>query len=461
MLDSTTLKRAAFAAVMAILFAAILLHDYSITKAPIDPRNNAVLVAQYAADSDAQVIDGAVSTKPTFASTWSWWYSSWTREYQYWRPISIQAFWAERHLLGNDYGGWFIVSLAGSIVFLVLAATLAWTLTRSRWLTALTMALYALPFWVPWPWAWMTAKPGADAVLIAWKDQPDIWADTFIVLAMLAAARSRYYLALLAGALAVACKESGYLAFPLILAVVVYQGRWRNLSVLHYFAGTCTLCGLAAIRIMALPGGTYHQGINYDWLIRYTNAIDGIPGGAFLGVPAAFAFGVGAFIAWRLRARSLLLSILPMIAGLLIGAAIEAARNGVPYSVGVVMSLDPKCEVLPATILLTCWLIAAESVCRDALARRVAILAALSSYALAAIFAAGPQVGYHALHLCQLFESLFGACLLLATGRAVLLVRVPTWLRRRQTAVVRWQQPEAEPIPLTHPARQRMSGYRS
>jgi hypothetical protein len=281
--------------------------------------------------------------------------------------------------------------------------------------TALWVALYALPIPLPWPYGIVT--PNGICSIDGWKNQPDLWTDTLVTLACLGALSGRYWAALVCAALAVCYKESGWLAFPLMLATVTVAGRLRTVRASHVAVAIGLIAGLVALRASAGHAvfAGYRQGTNANWLSRYIAATGGIYVNTLFTPREAWCYGNTIFLIAVLARR--LRPILSLLAGFgLLAAAVLLSiwTTGIPLDVTAYSLFDPGIPVLPAAIEIAIWIAAVSATFRVPNLRRWALFSVFGSCLCATLFVAAAQVLRHALHLAYAFQSLFVAVLVAA-----------------------------------------------
>jgi len=179
-------------------------------------------------DNDTRMIYTSLESKPTIASTLSWWHEAWTPDFNYWRPLTMQAFWLEKQAFGEEHPlTWMRVTLALHFFATALFALLVLRIAK-RWdVVALSVLLFTAPRPVFLPLK-LYETPAVD-VIYHWKDQPDLFVNILVVGAMLAALDRRWIISLICSALAVCFKESGWLSFPMVATAVAFNGGWRQI----------------------------------------------------------------------------------------------------------------------------------------------------------------------------------------------------------------------------------------
>ncbi|MDR3708991.1 MAG: hypothetical protein P4L33_11880 [Capsulimonadaceae bacterium] len=216
------------------------------------------------ADHDQVVAEATVSKLPTFTSTWHLWTTADTGCGHYWRPLLWMGVWAEYQRFGvSGYAGYVACMVASHLLFLAGFAVVVKQIT-GRWSAALLSVLFfagsrAYP---PMSWAnnllfgdplWSAGAAG-DVALVYWKDQAEMWHGAFVLLALYAALRGRWFLGIAGFAGAVLVKESGWLAPVLVLVVLLIEGRLRE-APLRAWIGFIMVAAL-------LVFGKVHAGLN-------------------------------------------------------------------------------------------------------------------------------------------------------------------------------------------------------
>ncbi len=214
-----------------------------------------------------------------FAQTSIYWHTAYMGSTKFWRPLSLTAFWIEQQTFGAHWSLWFTLNFGLQVVNLCLLYAVILALTRRRSGALVAMALIGGPLTIchndfgemgilP-----LSRQYYSTELLTLWKDQPDLWCGMFVYAAMLFVAGRRYYVALGCIVVAILFKESGWLAFPLCLAMVVARKELRFVLAPAVWASVVVGLVLAGSRVlMHLPGG-YVDGRDTAWLDRFEMSV--------------------------------------------------------------------------------------------------------------------------------------------------------------------------------------------
>lgn len=373
---------------------------------------------------DIPMLLGSLAAKPTFASTFAWWHESWAKQAPYWRPLTMQSFWLEKRLFGLDrYDRWMWITFVLGAIYAVLLGIYVHTLTGRRDLALLSVALFTLPS--PFGPFQNIVPPGPNSALVlgSWKDQPDLWANSLILAALILTHRRRFGWALACSAVAVCFKESGWLVFPLSFVQLLATRRLRELPPWVYGVSVAVILTLLAFRYSAGPEVVkgYHMGSNAHWRDRYANALEGLYFSFLFSFLPGWLLGhalyAGALAVRRLGPVRGVLSLLTMAVGVAFCYGRMAALTVPEAIVGL---LDPVNNFSLVAVITALWLFGAVSLARDRSLRNWAayffVLGAIS----ATTFVAATQVLVHALHLALSFQSVIVAAMVLAVAERIL-----------------------------------------
>lgn len=373
---------------------------------------------------DVPMLLGSLAAKPTFVSTFAWWHESWAKQAPYWRPLTMQTFWLEKRLFSLDrYDRWMWVTFVLGMVYAVLLGIYVHTLTGRRDLALLSVALFTLPSPLGHFQNIIPTGPNSALVLGSWKDQPDLWANSLILAALVLTHRRRFGWALACSAVAVCFKESGWLVFPLCFVQLLAMRRLRELPPWVYGVSVVVVLTLLAFRYSAGPEVVrgYHMGSNTHWRNRYVNALEGLYFSFLFSFLPGWLLGhalyAGALAVRRLGPVRGVLSFLAMAVGVAFCYARIAALTVPEAIVGL---LDPENNYILVAVLTAVWLFGAVSLARNRSLRNWAayffVLGAIS----ATTFVAATQVLSHALHLAMSFQSVIVAAMILAVAERIL-----------------------------------------
>ncbi len=386
-------------------------------------------------DVDYHMLYPALESKPTFWSTFNWWHEPWRGDAwvgAYWRPLSMQAWWLEAHLFGEDRSfNWMRFSLILSVFFNILLLYFLWLLTKNRFLALVGMALFDFPAaWFHWicPLSDLPRVNNADLMIIqGWKDQPDLFANIFVVGALILAVKNRWVLSLLCAAAAIGFKESGLMAFPLAAIVVWPTQGLKRMPWWVYVSSASIVALMMVARWFAGPlvFAFHSYGRDVGGLTRYLNAM--LP----LGLSALSSAGetlVGAGLAGLLLWRPKSLPVwLGAILGLLFaGVALVACQESLPLDVAFAQLLD---QGAVPVLLLTLWLIVIAVLWTHKIYFKWAMILAACAFVSALSFGLATQAALHVLALARAFQAGYGACVVFGVGAAVLAkLRQVGWL---------------------------------
>lgn len=374
-------------------------------------------------DVDYHMLYPSIEAKTTFGETFGWYREPWRDDAwvgAYWRPLTMQAWWLQAHMFGIDRPyNWMRISLLLAVAFDVLLLSLVWNLTKSRLLALIALALFALPSWIH-AWTPLSERPRigfSDLLILEWKDQPDLFANCFILGALILAIRGRFAFALLCGALAIGFKESGLMSFPLVFLAMAWTGRVKQIPKWCY-AATAALLGLMMVgRWFAGPlVFRFHSyGGHTGAVTRYTNAMLPLGFGALVSAGQTLA-GAGLFGLMAWRPKGLIVWTLCVLGLLGTSVVLVSWQNGLPLDVGFAQLIDTGTRPI---LLLLAWLLVFALLWRNKFLFKWAMFFAASAYLLALPFGMATQAAEHVLTLARAFQCAYGACVLLATGIAL------------------------------------------
>ncbi len=370
-------------------------------------------------------LEKSLEARPTFTSTFDYWVSPWRfdlKEAPYWRPLTMQAMWLEKQAFGmRNPNGWLWVTTLCNAVYLGLIAATAFTLTRSRWMSVITLALFvATPGVLEWLRILQFNPSSSNGLLLegGWLDQPDIWANCCILGAILLAYHRKLWPALLVATAATTFKESGFVAFLFAFGVIAFTGQVKRTPWHFYLAVGTVLFALFALRWQAGPevraGGATMMS-KYIW-VRFQGGVAGVIlqeaqwfWGAGLAALSAFVL-----LRWK-RPTSVVGRFCLFVFAVGIGAVIQAIQSRTVPSAGLVIMLTPG---LRPGFLFFGWLWIMTIVCkRYPLPLLGAILGLIVISAMP--YAMSRTAGWHSISLTRSFQAIFVAMSVVALAQFI------------------------------------------
>ncbi|RYX85627.1 hypothetical protein EON83_04615 [bacterium] len=235
-------------------------------------------------DDDSVRISDGLALKPTFASTFGYWTGSWagselgppTPFGPYFRPLTSQLWWLERHFGGpNSLRLFLFVHLLWHLAFMLAL----WAFMRLWWSDK--GALLFIWIWTIGASYSLNAYMTPFGALRMWKDDPEITVALCTVAAMATTRcfvltnRKRWLaLSLAAFVLSLSFKESGYV-IPFFVAFTLWRfgATKKQWGIVPLFVAVAIVAFV--YRIWALQGmGGYH-GSNGSWWRRAINELGG------------------------------------------------------------------------------------------------------------------------------------------------------------------------------------------
>lgn len=394
-------------------------------------------------DVDYQKLYPAIESKATFLQTFHWWHEPW-REDQwvaaYWRPLTMQAWWLQSHLFGEDRSyNWMRLSLVLTVGLALLFTELMRRLTGRRLVALLGLALFALPAHWTNSLTPLSAQPriwNIDLLICdGWKDQPDLFANCLILGAMVCALRNRLGLALACAGVAIGFKESGMMAFPLVALIATSQRGVRSIPWWCYAGGAGIMGVVMICRWFAGPlvFAFHTYGRNVSGLTRFGNAMLPVGFTAFSSWgQTLLALGMFGLLLWRPKRPLVWAAILLGAFGTAVG--LVAWQEQLSWEVALANLL--LVGTLPALLLLA-WLCIGWVLWTQKQQFRWALILAACSYLAAIPFAMATQTADHVLTLARAFQAGYGACVVLAFAAALRLwigrVKLPSVKRGPET----------------------------
>ncbi|MGO8673771.1 MAG: hypothetical protein ACLQVD_20730 [Capsulimonadaceae bacterium] len=379
-------------------------------------------------DMDIQLIAQSLATKPTFASTFTWWHSNWELVNPFWRPLTMQVFWMEKHCFTlQGFRWWQLVTGLMELISLALYAWFVRLLTRRTDMTCIAVLTFAgprlgLPIDQFLSGLWHTTPIN---VATAWKDQPDIFADTFLFASLICLLKKRYAPGLVFAFISVSFKESGWMVWFIALVLLAIRGELRALPRWVFVAAAIEIAALIALRYSAGPAvfRGADVGSNRHWFTRYVGGVGGDYAEAFRTLPFCFVLAHAIFLTTRLSQRfkddglrRRIISGVTLCAGMIATLFVQARFLGAPLWICLASYTDPVAcgyylyAVLSVLLILSAtWAISSQESYRK-----------LGGFALASAlitglpYAAATQVLEHALRQSYAFQSLLVAVAALA-----------------------------------------------
>jgi len=387
------------------------------------PRDDIVQLQKV--DVDYHVLYPSIEAKRTFLSTFNWWHEPWRADAwvgAYWRPLTMQAWWLEAHVFGEDRSyNWMRFSLLLMVVFDLLLLYFLWQLTKNKFLALAGLALFALPsawFHAVNPLCDLARVNDADLMIVqGWKDQPDLFANIFVFAALILALKNRWALALACTAAAIGFKESGLMVFPLAALVIWPTQGIRRIPWWVYVASGAMLVLMMVARWFAGPlvFAFHSYGRDVGGLARYMNAM--LP----LGLSAVSSagetlVGAGVFGLLLWRPKNLLVW-LGVVLGLFVaGVALVGWQESLTLDVAFAQLLDQGAVPM---LLLIVWLVLMAALWTQKTYFKWAMILAACAFVSALSFALATQAALHVLALARAFQAGYGACVVFGVGAAV------------------------------------------
>ena len=372
---------------------------------------------------DLPLIINSLATKPTYASTFQWWHTSRIPKVPFWRPLSIQAFWLEKQAFTLErFDKWMIVSIIAHLGSLIALGWLALALTKRPVVAWLAILFFGGWHGTPWLSNSALANPlsvPGNVALDAWKNQPDLFADLFVFLSAALTLRGQYYPAIAMAFIAVAFKESGWMAWPIDGLALLLSGRFKSVGVRPIVTALAVIAALIALRASAGSAvfDGYHQGTNEGWLMRLDHSVYAPYTLLFLTAPYNWFFGNAIGTAIIMRRRRWVAATICVV-GLALSTLLQARILGEGVDIVVGGYTDPTLSIdtlintfAVAFVVVSTYLVLRSKDCRPC--GRFALGAAL----IAALPAVGAgQVLEHAFHQSYAFQSLWWAIAVYCVG---------------------------------------------
>jgi hypothetical protein len=348
----------------------------------------------------------------TFIQTRSYWHEDYTPKIAFYRPLSLTWFWFEYHHFGpNNYSSWTAVSLALHALFLVLLAAFLWEHTKSIAAVLLTLLFFAglpqlasllqLNSIVSMRWDSSALLP-----VVAWKDQPTLLADSACMFALIFAKREKWVAGIFFSVVGVLFKESGWFTWVLVFLMLLATGRLSKLPTWVYFGAVIGIAIPMILRSAAHMGvvGGYRVGANYEWKVRYINAMIGcfLAGGLHGPWPALF-LGIALCSLTQWKSKSVYVYLLAAIVITFLSGILMDIVYGTTVIVGLVMLTDPASGI-SNEILGFVFGAGVFSLFKEKDLGKFALLLVIFSLIVGFGYVSALQVNVHALHLCYAFQ---------------------------------------------------------
>jgi hypothetical protein len=251
-------------------------------------------------DCDVVMLKKGIDASPRLRDTAKWWTGDWIVCTGYWRPLSSYAFWLMCKAFGWQCHDRFhlVTGLshlgACALLFLLVEAV------SGRPVLAL-LALVLLNVGIPLPYLdAMVASPGIGEAA-RWVCIPDVWLAMCMIPALLMAWRGRVGWAIVLASMAAMCKETGFMAYPLV--ILFYWWRWRRLH-RAFWALAAVAATLATVKLIGVGPG-WILGSNRSLWLRMFRWLAGYPLNVLASNHAPWGIvGVGiavAAVGWRSR----------------------------------------------------------------------------------------------------------------------------------------------------------------
>jgi len=366
-----------------------------------------------AKDNDMRLILGGLYTVERFADTAKWWHSTWAGQVPFWRPLTSLFFWVEVNLFGERYDYWLGVSVFLQLVVCSLLVAFVARISGRLWLgllAAIYLAAWRLPIQLGMS-ELFTAAPAGIASQSP-KDQPELLVSICILLTLVFALSRRWGWLILSATLAVCFKESGWLSFPLALAVILWSDGVKGLKAIPtkwWIALVLIVVVLICARASAGPEvfRGYRIGGNQAWALRLGNALGYYPINNLL-IPfnaAAVLLGAAGLMIGLSRAGS---RVKPCLIGL--AACVAAPIHMLLTGEGIEVSLTQLFAMnWHVTVVSVIYLIPLACLVRNRQCWRLAILFGGMMVVAALPYAGASQVLRHALYLEYLFQAVLVA----------------------------------------------------
>ncbi len=226
---------------------------------------------------DVNVIVPSVARVHSFTQTFSWWTHSWAGPFRYWRPLTSLAFWVQYRAFGvNHFAAWQVVMILSHLMFVgvFIAFVRIWT---GSWPIALLAALLFAGSYSWWPLSNLYAPTPVSDSIAAWKNEPEAWTSTLLLLAVLAAMLGRWRWFVPLAVASICFKELGWFTFPIAALVLISQGRLSTVP--RWVIVSSIAAGAVLIALHSLAGWNPYAGWvtggNHAGLSRLANSVEG------------------------------------------------------------------------------------------------------------------------------------------------------------------------------------------
>lgn len=310
----------------------------------------------------------------SFRDTGRWWTGIWCGGIPFWRPLTSYFLWTERLLWPKEYMlPRQIIHIVLHLVFVGMAGYLAWKLTGRRWLTLITVWLFA--GFRPYPVARLYGYNFAVYDLLSDpKNVPDPLAGIALATSLLLLRRGKWLGSLAAAITAVGFKEIGFTIWPLAVVMLIWIHR-RDMRVPGYALSSLRrnrlpiLVWLSAFLLLALV--RFHAiGLKSDIGVNRVTALwmGHFFGGPLFGEMLQRNYGpvvIGLLTissAMGLRRFSLPIRLLGILASLFVGVLIDARLWGTSWDVSAAASFYFEADEAIAIVI---WVYIAIQGIRD------------------------------------------------------------------------------------------------
>ncbi len=213
-------------------------------------------------DCDVVMLKKGIDASPRLRDTGKWWTGYWIGCNPFWRPLSSYGFWLMWKVFGWEHHDRFVlVTAVCHVAACALLFLLVEGITGRSALALLSLVL--LNVRIPLRYlSLLTSSPGLGGVS-RWVYIPDVWLAMCVIPALLMAWRGRLWWAIVLASMAAMFKETGFMAFPLV--ILFYWWRWRRLHKAFWaLAGVAAL--LATAKLVGVGPGWILGSNKYLWV---------------------------------------------------------------------------------------------------------------------------------------------------------------------------------------------------
>ncbi|HET6456607.1 MAG TPA: hypothetical protein VFI02_19575 [Armatimonadota bacterium] len=376
-------------------------------------------------DLDWYSFDRMLSQVHGFSDTLKWWTGSWPHPVAYWRPLSSYAIWGMGLIWPTEYMlPRQIIMVASHLLFTLLAGLLLWRLTGRRWLTWITIWLFAgfRPF--PISWAFSHGQLTVARLLANPKNLPDTAMSIMVAGSLLLLAKGKWPASLVLAIMAVGFKETGIAAWPLALVMLLWIDREKIgqpgyvLNAVRRNRVGALIWALALVLFVLARSHAVGIEIGMRWNVYIVLKTALFFGGPIVGELAVRNWSpviIGGLVVGTglaLRRFGLLAKFIGLIVALAIGVLIDTRFQGTTWDVSAARLFGFDLD-LPEVIAVIIWLYIAIKGVRDW--RTIAFAFAMSF--MAGIPAMSTWAGAHSRYLAAFFLEVAVAAALCEVGR--------------------------------------------